>query len=124
VTSSVTVKILGTNDAASISGTSTGSVLEAGGIANATPGSPTATGTLTIPTSTSGQYLHGGDDGNRKHRRLRTWTMTSAGVWTYHLDTQFHGAALNAGATLLDSFHSDHQRRHAPNRDHHNYRQQ
>src|SRR5205814_7111173 len=43
----VNVTIHGTNDAAIISGTSTGSVVEAGGVANATPGTPTATGTST-----------------------------------------------------------------------------
>ena len=37
----------GTNDAAVISGTSTGAVLEAGGTTNGTVGTPTATGTLT-----------------------------------------------------------------------------
>src|SRR5438874_2369021 len=35
------------NDAAVISGTTTGSVTEAGGVANGTPGTLTATGTLT-----------------------------------------------------------------------------
>src|SRR5206468_778138 len=44
---SVTINILGTNDAAIISGTTTGSVIEAGGVANGTPGTPTASGTLT-----------------------------------------------------------------------------
>ena len=43
----VTITINGTNDAAIISGTTTGSVIEAGGVANATSGTPTATGTLT-----------------------------------------------------------------------------
>ena len=43
----VTITITGTNDAAVISGTTTGSVVEAGGVANAAPGAPTATGTLT-----------------------------------------------------------------------------
>ena len=38
----VTVTINGTNDAAVISGTSTGSVIEAGGVANGTPGTPTS----------------------------------------------------------------------------------
>ena len=43
----VTVTVNGTNDAAVISGTSSGTVVEAGGVANGTPGTPTATGTLT-----------------------------------------------------------------------------
>ena len=42
----VTVTINGTNDAAEITGTSTGTVVEAGGVANGTPGTPTATGDL------------------------------------------------------------------------------
>ena len=40
----VTVTITGSNDAAIISGTTTGTAIEAGGIANASPGIPTATG--------------------------------------------------------------------------------
>src|SRR4029434_9897326 len=43
----VTIAITGANDAAVISGTTTGSVVEAGGVANAAPGAPTAIGTLT-----------------------------------------------------------------------------
>ena len=42
----VTVTIHGTDDAAVISGDITGAVLEAGGVANGTPGMPTATGDL------------------------------------------------------------------------------
>src|SRR6185369_2189744 len=36
----------GRNDAAAISGVASGSVIEAGGVANGTPGTPTATGDL------------------------------------------------------------------------------
>ena len=43
----VTVTINGANDAAVISGDATGSVTEAGGVANALLGTPTASGTLT-----------------------------------------------------------------------------
>ena len=42
----VTITINGTNDAAVISGATTGTVVEAGGVNNATPGTPTATGDL------------------------------------------------------------------------------
>ncbi len=48
----VTVTINGTNDAAVISGDLTGTVIEAGGVANGTPGTPTATGIWMPPTST------------------------------------------------------------------------
>ena len=43
----VTITINGANDAAVISGTTSGTVIEAGGVNNGTPGTPTATGTLT-----------------------------------------------------------------------------
>ena len=43
----VSITINGTNDAAIISGTASGSVVEAGGVGNAIAGTPTATGTLT-----------------------------------------------------------------------------
>ena len=42
----VTITINGANDAAVISGVATGSVTEAGGVDNGTPGTPTATGNL------------------------------------------------------------------------------
>src|SRR5260370_21937162 len=102
----VTIAINGSNDAAIISGTATGSVIEAGGVANATPGTPTTTGTLTdtdvddppntftavsSPTPSAGGY--------------GSFTMTAGGVWTYTLDND-NGAvqALNVGDTLTDSF--------------------
>src|SRR5216684_297546 len=101
-----TVTIHGTNDPAIISGTTTGSVIEAGGVANATPGTPTTTGTLTdtdvdntpntftavtSPTASAGGY--------------GTFTMTAAGVWTYTLDNANSAVqALNVGDTFTDTF--------------------
>jgi len=102
----VTIVIHGTNDAAIISGTTTGSAVEAGGVANATPGTPTATGTLTdtdvdnppntftavtSPTASAGGY--------------GTFTMTANGVWTYKLDNDNSAVqALNVGDKLTDTF--------------------
>ena len=99
----VTITINGRNDAAIISGTTTGTVIEAGG---ATPGTPTVTGTLTDvdvdnppntfkavswPTASAGGY--------------GTFTMTAAGVWTYTLDNANCAVqALNDYDTLTDSF--------------------
>ena len=40
----MTITINGANDAAVITGDTTGSVVEAGGVANGTPGTPIATG--------------------------------------------------------------------------------
>lgn len=101
----VTITIHGASDAAIISGTTTGSVIEAGGIANASPGTPTASGTLadtdvdTTPNAFTmvGQTASAGGYG--------TFTMTAAGVWTYALDNANDAVqALNAGATLTDTF--------------------
>ena len=82
-----TITIDGVNDAAIISGTTAGSAIEAGGVANAVPDTPTVTGTLTdadvddtpntftavsSPTASAGGY--------------GTFTMTEAGVWTYTIN--------------------------------------
>ncbi|WBL76898.1 VCBS domain-containing protein [Bradyrhizobium xenonodulans] len=101
-----TIAIHGVNDTATISGNASGTAAEAGGVANAAPGTPTATGTLTdtdvdnppntftavsSPTRSTGGYGH--------------FTMTAAGVWTYTLDDGNSSVqALNAGDTLIDTF--------------------
>src|SRR5207244_1011431 len=98
-----TITINGVNDAAIISGTATGAVIEASGAA---PGTPTATGTLTdtdvdntpntftavsSPTASAGGY--------------GTFTITAAGAWTYTLNNANSAVqALNVGDTLTDSF--------------------
>ncbi|WP_246738476.1 VCBS domain-containing protein [Bradyrhizobium sp. CCBAU 051011] len=98
----VTLIIKGANDAAVISGTTTGSVTEDDG-SKCDP--PTATGTLTVtdvdnasgfvavncPTASDGGY--------------GTFTMTADGVWTYTLDNADCAVqALNVGDTLTDTF--------------------
>jgi VCBS repeat-containing protein len=98
----VTVTINGTNDAAVISGTTTGSVTEDGGT-KCDP--PSANGTLTAtdvdnapgftavncPTASDGGY--------------GTFTMTADGVWTYTLDDANCAVqALNVGDKLTDTF--------------------
>ena len=68
----VTVTITGSNDAAIISGTTTGTAIEAGGIANATPGIPTATGTLTdTDVDNATNTFTAVTIANGKRRRLR-----------------------------------------------------
>ena len=95
-----TIVINGSNDAAIISGAAAGAAIEAGGVANAAPGT-TATGTLTatdvdnapdaftavtLPTASTGGF--------------GTFTMTEAGVWTYTLDNANSAVqALNVGGT-------------------------
>jgi VCBS repeat-containing protein len=101
-----TIAIDGSNDAAHISGATTGAAIEAGGIANATHGQPTASGTLTdsdvdnppntftavtSPTPSAGGY--------------GTFTITATGVWTYTLNNNNPAVqALNVGGKLTDSF--------------------
>ncbi|WP_229166701.1 MULTISPECIES: VCBS domain-containing protein [Bradyrhizobium] len=101
-----TIIINGVEDAAIISGTTAGSVIEAGAAVNATPGLQTATGTLTdtdpddptntftavsSPTKSAGGY--------------GTFTMTTDGVWTYMLDEANSAVqALKVGDTLTDTF--------------------
>jgi VCBS repeat-containing protein len=102
----VTITIHGSNDAAIISGTTTGSVIEAGGVANAKPGTPTATGTLTdididnalnVFTAISSPATSAGGYG--------TFTMTAGGVWTYTLNNANSAVqALNVCDTLTDTF--------------------
>ena len=102
----VTITINGTNDAAVISGTVSGSVTEAGGVANGTPGTPTATGDLNstdVDNTTDAWEPVGtslrGDSG------FSTYTLTAAGVWTYTLDDSNPAVqALNVGQTLTDTF--------------------
>ncbi len=102
----VTITINGTNDAAVITGDTTGTVVEAGGVNNGTPGTPTATGDLNAtdvddpadtwevissPTASANGY--------------GTFTLTAAGVWTYTLDdTNAAVQAIPLGGTLTDSF--------------------
>src|SRR4029077_395428 len=82
----VTITINGANDAAVISGVASGSVTEAGGIANGTSGIPVAVGNLdandvdnpndawtAVGTATASANSFG------------VYTLTAAGHWTYLL---------------------------------------
>ncbi|WP_249139332.1 VCBS domain-containing protein [Bradyrhizobium japonicum] len=102
----VTVTIHGTNDAAIVSGTMTGSVTEAGGIANATPGSPSATGTLfAADVDNASNTFTAVSSPKASTNGYGTFTLTAAGVWTYTLDNASAAVqALNVGGTLTDSF--------------------
>ena len=100
----IVVNIVGRNDAAVISGTTSGSVIEAGS-ANA-GGTPSVSGTLTdtdvdnpvntftavaAPTASANGY--------------GTFTMTAGGTWTYTVNNANAAVnALNNGQTLPDSF--------------------
>ena len=68
----VTITINGSNDAAVITGPVTGTVVEAGGIANGTPGTPTATGDLNSTDVDNRRTMPGRRSaGDRQRQRLR-----------------------------------------------------
>lgn len=99
----VTVTILGSNDAAVVSGTATGSVVEAGG---ASPGTPVATGRLVDADvdNPSNTFVAVGAPTASAHG-YGSFTITAAGEWTYALDNANAAVqALNTGGTLTDSF--------------------
>jgi len=102
----VTVIINGANDAAHVSGASSGAVTEAGGISNGTAGIPIATGTLTdSDVDSAANTFTAVGTATPSAGGYGTYTMTSAGVWSYHLDDGNSAVqALNAGATLTDTF--------------------
>ena len=114
------------NNAAVITGDTAGSVVEAGGVANAIPGVPVVSGDLDAadvdgpadswnavgaPTPSTNGY--------------GTFVMTAAGVWTYTLNNANAAVdALAVGGTLNDAFtvtaiDGTSQRRH-----HHHHRRQ
>ena len=101
-TQQMDITIAGVNDAAVITGDTTGTVVEASGVNNGTPGAPTATGSLQAidvdspPTFTP-------QDNVAEH--YGTFSITSDGVWQYVLDDANPTVhALNVGDTLHDRF--------------------
>ncbi|RVA17652.1 adhesin, partial [Mesorhizobium sp. M7D.F.Ca.US.004.03.1.1] len=103
---SVSVNIQGTNDAAVISGVSTGAVIEAGGVANAIPGTPTVSGTLTDTdvdnTPNTFQAVAAGTAGDHGYG---TYQMTAGGVWTFTLNNNNAAVqGLNVGQNLTETF--------------------
>ena len=100
----VIIIISGTNDAAVISGETTGAVVEAGGVANGTPGTPTDTGDLNF-TDVDNPNDAWEEVSFPTASTYGTFTLTAAGLWTYTLDdTNAAVQALNAGETLTDTF--------------------
>ncbi|WP_271553460.1 DUF5801 repeats-in-toxin domain-containing protein [Bradyrhizobium sp. CCBAU 45394] len=98
------ITLNGVEDAALISGTTTGSAIAAGGVVNASPGTLIATGTLTDtdPDDPPNTFTAIGSPAASKYG---TFTMTTAGVWTYTLDkANSQVQALHVGDSLTDSF--------------------
>lgn len=103
----VHINIAGANDLASISGTSTGQVVEAGGVDNANPGTSTTGGTLSVSDADSGQATFAPVASASLHGTYGEFTFSAAtGEWTYTLDntraaTQGLGAGVPATDTLV-----------------------
>ena len=102
----VTITIDGANDAAAISGVASGSVAEAGGVNNGTPGVSTASGNLNSadvdnPPDSWNAVGAPATSANGYGR----FTLTAAGVWSYTLDNGNAAVqALNVSQTLTDTF--------------------
>ena len=97
---------------------------EAGGVANGTPGMPTATGDLDA-ADVDNPPLDGGRHADSERHGYGTYTLTAAGAWIYTLDNSNAAVqALNVGHTLTDTLHGDHGRRHHAVGDRHHHRRQ
>ena len=102
----VTITINGTNDAPEISGTTTGDVTEAGGVNNATPGIPTATGDLNASDVDNPGDAWQAVRPAPPPQSYGSYVLSANGVWTYTLDGSNPAVqALNVGdPPLTDSF--------------------
>ncbi|WP_199275318.1 VCBS domain-containing protein, partial [Sinorhizobium glycinis] len=101
----VTLDIVGQNDAAAIGGTSTGSVIEAGGTNNGDPASPTASGTLSVYDVDTGQkHFQAPQESALDGIYGRFSFDTTTGVWTYALDNACAATqALTAGEVVTET---------------------
>ena len=101
-----TIAINGANDAAIISGATSGTVIEASGVANTALGMPSATGTLTnTDVDNAPNTFTAVSSPTASAKGFGNFTMAANGVWAYTID-QANSAvqALNVGDMLTDSF--------------------
>ncbi|MBB3012847.1 beta strand repeat-containing protein [Cupriavidus alkaliphilus] len=101
----ITVHITGTNDAATITASASEdmTVTEAGGVANATAGDVSASGTLTVSDVDSGEAHFAAVAPESLVGQYGTFTFdSSSGAWTYTLDND-KADALAAGQQASDS---------------------
>ena len=98
---SLAFDITGTNDAALISGITTGIATEAGGLNNGTAGT-IASGALTATDVDGSAAFQAVTSGTAAHG---TYTIAGSGAWTYSVNNSDTAVqALNAGSALSDSF--------------------
>ena len=101
----VHITLTGSNDGATITGTATGSVIEAGGLANADPGTPNASGTLAVTDPDAGQSGFQTPATATLQGTYGLFTFnTATGQWTYVLDNTLTATqALNQGQNVSDT---------------------
>ncbi|MFO1079062.1 MAG: VCBS domain-containing protein [Reyranellaceae bacterium] len=98
----IQITINGANDTAIVTGTTTGTVTEAGGVANGLAGTPVATGQLQVSDVDSPATFQAPTDVATSFGRF---SITFQGAWTYRLSNGNPQVdALPAGGTLLDRF--------------------
>jgi VCBS repeat-containing protein len=101
-TTPVTITIIGSNDPATISGTTSGTVVEA---AAGNPGTPTVSSTLAVIDPDTGQNSFQAVATTSTASGYGSYAMTTGGTWTYTLDNANPTVdALNNGQPLSDSF--------------------
>ncbi|WP_427306299.1 VCBS domain-containing protein [Cupriavidus sp. H39] len=101
----ITVNITGANDAATITASTSEdtAVTEAGGMANATTGDASASGTLTVGDVDSGEAHFAAVSPGSLVGQYGTFTFNSTtGAWTYTLDNS-RADALTVGQQVTDS---------------------
>ncbi|WP_298628295.1 VCBS domain-containing protein, partial [uncultured Legionella sp.] len=101
----VQITIHGANDAAVISGATSGLVVEAGGINNLIQGEPEFSGQLFAvdPDNPNNKFQEISQENSNKG--YGTFSITEDGVWVYHLDNNNPAIqALKGTATITDSF--------------------
>ncbi|WP_069275878.1 beta strand repeat-containing protein [Bradyrhizobium elkanii] len=101
-----TVQFAGANDAAVISGMTSGTAVEAGGVNNAVTGTPMVSGTLTdTDVDNTPNTFQVAAAGSATDHHYGTFQMTAGGTWTYTLDNSNTAVqGLNVGGHLTDTF--------------------
>ena len=110
----VTITINGANDAAVITGPATGTVTEAGGVNNGTPGTPTATGDLnSTDVDNPNDAWTAVSSAAASANGFGSYTLTAAGVLDLHAQQQQSGRAGAQRRRHADRHvHRHHGRRH------------
>ena len=101
----VTLDIVGQNDAAAIGGTSTESVIEAGGAGNGDPGAPSASGTLQVYDVDNGEKHFKSPPESALNGAYGSFVFNQlTGQWSYTLDNDRSATqALTAGQVVTET---------------------